>query len=329
VRPDFAAILAVFLEAVPLGDITLRTLCVEKHPQQWLGHQADDHALRELLENPAMTQLDRARVRSAGLPFGGGWLLAPPSTLMDQRLPGRHFRLLARFRLGMPLSNVERTHCPCCQRGRDAAPVLDWFGGHAAMCHSSIGNSRRHNRVRDELCDLLRKGDFIAEKEAHGLLPGDAGLRPADILVQRWEHGRAACIDVSIVNPLAPTHVRGAAETAGYAAGQGEHKKRTKYGAHCAAARPPLILLPFVMETLGGVGPVAEKVLKRVGAAVAQYRGMDPSQGANLVGNRISFTCQRALGEALAERFPADGHEVDGPLQVVDAGPVYGRPPGR
>ncbi len=307
----------------------MQHLCLHGHKQQWLGRHAEQLASDALLTDLAPTPQAQARLRSASLPFGGGWLLAPPSTALDQRLPGRVFRLLLRFRLGMPLSPVALARCPCCQRAQRGTPVLDCYGTHAAMCHSGVGNSRRHNRVRDELCALLRKGDFTAEKEAPNLLMDDAGLRPADILVQRWERGLAACIDVSIVNPLAATYVARAAATAGHAAQLGEDKKRAKYGAHCAAARPPLILLPFVMETLGGVGKIAEGVLERIGDAISRSEGSAKAQALNFVGNRISFVCQRSLGMALAERYPLAGHDLDAPLQVVDPAPVFARPPRR
>ncbi|KAL8265980.1 hypothetical protein R6Q59_003324 [Mikania micrantha] len=71
---------------------------------------------------------------------------------------------------------------------------LDSFGEHVVHCKELPGFKYTHNLVRGVLCDVLKRANISAKKEAPmnlltDVLEGRSTLRHANILVFGWEWG--------------------------------------------------------------------------------------------------------------------------------------------
>ncbi|KAL8248198.1 hypothetical protein R6Q59_005066 [Mikania micrantha] len=105
---------------------------------------------------------------------------------------------------------------------------LDSFDEHAVHCKELPGFKYRHNLVGDVLCDVLKRANISAKKEAHvnfltDPLEGRSTLRPADILVFGWEGGKHSCVDLTCLSPLV-----GLRDT-GFVAGQAALKAESDF----------------------------------------------------------------------------------------------------
>ncbi|KAL8233476.1 hypothetical protein R6Q59_019576 [Mikania micrantha] len=98
------------------------------------------------------------------------------------------YRAILKYRLMIPLFPAGKP-CPVCHK-----VCLDSFSEHAVHCKELPGFKYRHDLVRDVLCDVLKWANIFALKETPvnfltDPLEGRSTLRPADILVFRWEGG--------------------------------------------------------------------------------------------------------------------------------------------
>jgi hypothetical protein len=279
----------LYPQEVPVSATTLSRL---PYPQHWLSSVADEadrKALFDASSNPV-----KARMLSTTLPYAGGWLLTPPLRALNFVIDSRTFIALVKCRMGIPLAKVARK-CPSCTSG-----TLDIFGNHAASCPSGL--TRRHNRVRDALHTLAQQAGMHAEKEKPYLLKDDPTLRPADVYITQWHLDRPICLDVSIVNPVAPSNVVRAATHLAATAQASEQTKLIMYGTKCADNQ--LEFCPLVMESFGGFGPLAIPIFKKISKAMSTRREEDESDAMNTLCNRLSFVCQKSLGVTLTSCYP-------------------------
>jgi hypothetical protein len=289
--PSFATFCLTYPQPTPLS---LALLGSNAKPQQWLSAMVDVAKCKALMDKgDPRTQ---ARLRSLSLPHAGGWVISPPIPSLGFRFPSRTFRLLLRYRLGLPLARTAE-RCPLCTDGA----MLDVYGDHAASCNRKLGLKYRHNRIRDTFNALASAAGFTTVLEARHLLAGRPDLFPADILLQDWTGETSVCIDISVVNPLAVTSVRQAARSDGSTARQAEAVKVVKYGALCTANA--LEFIPVVLETFGGFGPRALPVLRRIGDALSDASDLDAATATARFATRLTMSCQQALGRTLVARY--------------------------
>ena len=128
-------------------------------------------------------------------PHSGAWLTALPNSSCGTLFSPRHFQLLLKWRLGLPLMPLPLTRCAACGNPSDC------FGDHA-LCCASLGIYTRHNLVRDCIADLALSCGLVARVEQR---PESSPLRLADVLIDRFLDGHSAALDVSVVHPLHPT----------------------------------------------------------------------------------------------------------------------------
>ena len=77
----------------------------------------------------------------------------------------------------------------------------------------------RHNQLRDIVADYCRQAHLSVRVEAgYGLSSDHSNTRPADVLVQGWDRGSPAALDITVTSPLTPATLRDASSTAGAAA---------------------------------------------------------------------------------------------------------------
>jgi hypothetical protein len=109
-----------------------------------------------------------------------------------------------------------------------------------------------------------------AVREPAGLDLED-GRRPDLQIVFPGEH---ILTDVVITHPLAPSYIERAAGPATAIARRWQGKKRTKYKK--TAAHQEARLLPFAVETCGGLAPDAVTLLKALSHAGEEHLGLWP-----------------------------------------------------
>jgi hypothetical protein len=290
--PAWASFCTTFPQPTPLS---LPLLEGSSKPQQWLSRMVEGAEEASLLATTDHRTL--ARLKSVSLPYGGGWLLAPPIRSLGFRLASRPFRLLLRYRLGLPLASSPMP-CPMCA---DGVATLDIYGDHAASCQGVVGRSYRHNRLRDALHKHALAAGFSAEKEPHHLIENHPDLRPADVLINDWQSGKAVCLDVSVANPCCTSTLVTVGTRAAHAATLLERGKLAKYATLCTANQ--LLFIPVVMETFGGFGPSAVAVIARIGRALSDHSDLEVECAQHRLGAVLSFACQKALAKSLINRY--------------------------
>ena len=147
-------------------------------------------------------------------------------------------------------------------------------------------------------------------KEARFLIPGEDS-RPADVLIPQWAAGLDAAIDVTVVNPLQQATVAGAATTAGYATTFAYQRKVRNAGEACR--RQGITLLPVVVESLGGWGEEAVRVVRRLAGALARHTGQEEKDVLRFQWGRLALSLQRDNAAILGNRIPTfPGMAIDG-----------------
>ena len=83
------------------------------------------------------------------------------------------------------------------------------------MCGYGGERISRHHSLRDSLFATAQAAGLSPQKEVRALLPG-TDLRPADILIPRWDTGRDWAWDFSITHAMQKSTRAREAENPGY-----------------------------------------------------------------------------------------------------------------
>ena len=178
------------------------------------------------------------------------------------------------------------------------------------MCGSQRECIARHNHIRDVLFTTASSANLGPTKEERALIPG-RGNKPADILIPHWAKGRAAALDVTVVNPLAPSYLTHSKNTAGYAMEQAFTRKYREVGAACRAEG--IEFIPMPTESLGGMHDTTVQQVKKLGAALALSSGSDQAEQTKFLFQMISLLQKRDIASLILNRNPETiSPEVDG-----------------
>ena len=314
VRPDFFSTLEAFAAtySTPADPVTVEVLQHARKTQQWLARLVDVAAHKRLLES--VDERTQAVMRSASLSYSGGFITLPPWPHL--RIPTVGFRMLLRYRLGLPLlgpvpgpAEVRLERCPLCRKDE-----LDRFGDHAASCRDAAHPTKRHDAVAGRLASIMRATRICVRQEAAGIV--DGRRRPADVLI----HGLSArpwCVDVLVSCPTVRSHRAAAAREAGAASVPGIREKHRKYADFIAQRNYKYSVL--ALETTGGFAPSASHFLKvaasvmavppseRVpgGGADMDEDALDRRGAAQRLGCTLSIAFQQAWARTLELCYPA------------------------
>ena len=116
-----------------------------------------------------------------------------------------------------------------------------------------------HNLLRDILAGFCRKAHLPVRIEVgYGLGRVNINSCPADILIQGWDRGHPAAVDVTVTSPLTPATLNFSAVTEGAAAQAAEERKH----AYNDAKREDLgwTCIPRTVESYGNWGKEAHDV---------------------------------------------------------------------
>jgi hypothetical protein len=217
--------------------------------------------------------LSFAHLKSVSAPRAWAWKTVVPTT-KDLELTDTQYRIATRLNLG--LLPVEGTGalpntCPICTR-LNTIKKDPW---HLMTCrkltHGEVGV--RHDEVETALYRSALMMGLQAVRQPKGL-QSSSDLRP-DLMVIL--PGRRILTDVAICHPLAPGRVLdGKSRTTLGSAKTLEADKRRKY--RKMKAQHQMELLPFIVETCGGMGPAAVKLLKAMAAAGEEHLAMWPKK---------------------------------------------------
>jgi len=177
--------------------------------------------------------------------------------------------------------------------------------------------SNRHNTVQQALAEELR---FAG---AHVLLEPPTGVDELrlDLAVTVGSHRWA--LDVSIVNPAAPSYTRVHGSVLGEACKAAARDKIAKHSE--GARRLGCELVPFVLDCYGHFSPQAKKFTKDVARRLAEVHGQDFYKTHARLVNAVSVAVQRGNAACLhtAAAFcynSAAGVHNGGPVADFNAG---------
>ena len=133
--------------------------------------------------------------------------------------------------------------CPFCP-----GVALDSLSHQAVSCRHGGDTVIRHNKLHDIIADLCHKAHLSVRVEAgHGMCCDNNHSRPADVLVEGWERGQPAALDITVTS-----HSLLSAETRKHAAND---PKCRELGWMC---------IPMAVETYGNWGREAQHMFSRL-----------------------------------------------------------------
>jgi hypothetical protein len=170
-------------------------------------------------------------------------------------LNNTHYRICARMNLGINVRGLA-PECPICHRPdavqKDPLHYLSCTGYNVkAITH-------RHNAVLNVAYKYTNAVGGVAVKEPRDLDSEDGRVPDLQMLI-RDKHWLS---DVYIINPMAPSYIKGAAQRQLSAADVGEHRKENKYEATARAHGATFV--PFVVESAGGLGEGAVQIIEEI-----------------------------------------------------------------
>jgi hypothetical protein len=231
----------------------------------------------------------------------GAWTWkAVVTTTKDLELTDTQYRIAARLNLGLlPMAGTALPNtCPLCS----IPNTIRKDPWHFLTCNTVKNGevSIRHDEVETALYRSALLMGFQAVKQPTGLDLLSSDLRPDLMVIMP---GRRILVDVAICHPLAPGRVKQATSLKALGtAKRTEGEKRRKYLK--MKTRHPMEILPFVVETCGGVGPAAVKLLKAMARAAEEYLGMWPKQDIirHVVGS-VAIAVQKGSAMAYLEGY--------------------------
>ena len=154
--------------------------------------------------------------------FASRWLSAIPSKWDNHAIEHRHFQSLLRFHSGLPFT-LSLMKCGICNN-----LDTDRYGDHAISCPAEGGTIYRHDSLANAIFTFAKRSGIQAKLEVRNPLGTDKS-RPGDVLLREWRNGKPLFLDVSVVNPLCPTYVKGSLKNPGSARKARVELKAKKY----------------------------------------------------------------------------------------------------
>ncbi|GAV09288.1 hypothetical protein RvY_18857 [Ramazzottius varieornatus] len=196
----------------------------------------------------ASSQAERARLVAVSAKDSGAWLNALPISVLGNLLDDNSFRISVGLLLGARLRDPHVCRCK---------KLVDELGRHGLSCQLSAGRHSRHPALNDSIHRALISCKVPNVLEPNGILRDDQ-KRPDGLTLIPWQQGKALVLDVTCVDTVKKTYLRGSAGQLGYAAHKAEELKRHKY-------RDPdgrYLFCPVAFETFGPFGNEASSLIQ-------------------------------------------------------------------
>jgi hypothetical protein len=263
----------------------------------------DEHDWQKLHED--MRQHDRVRLGCCATPEAGAWLRALPSHTLGLVLTPEEFRAALRLRLGVPVFSTA-TSCSYCEVPMDESEV------HALSCKHGGYHVRRHNAVRDVFAAVAEAGALGPVVEAAGLdggIGGVEGLRPADVLLPRFERGRDVAVDFAVIMPTAAYHMRAGETVAKAALERYAQHKTARYETLAGGQR--VVYKPAVGDCFGGWSESSLQLFRKASRRAAERSGELPGVANQYLLERLGVAVARYSARAVIGRNTGPLLEVE------------------
>jgi hypothetical protein len=200
-----------------------------------------------------------ARLLAVSAPGSSNWLKTIPS-LSSHILTDNHYQLAMRLRLGLPAFNIMRQYCGAC---KSSITNDDW---HYLSCVKRRKNelNMRHDQVNRALALYSLHAGCVARLEPSSL-SDDNGLRP-DLQLIMDQYNKL--IDVTIVHPTCPSHVK-QAQTQLKTAQDACETKTNKYMK--LAQQQSADFVPFALESYGGISDSANDLINEISVFASEH----------------------------------------------------------
>ena len=175
------------------------------------------------------------------------WLKCNPSKSLCLGFSAPEFRMLLKYRLGMPVSPSGKCF-QCDKRSSDGSFIL---GDHALCCIRS-GLVRRHYDIVHEICSILSQSCRVVKTEY--AVQNSPQLR-ADLVASKSLTSPETAFDVTIVHAL--SNAQGTSAMA-----KREVEKTEKYKAACE--KIGLSFSPLAFDSHGGMGLLRLRLSRRL-----------------------------------------------------------------
>lgn len=158
------------------------------------------------------------------------------------------FTTAVRLWLGLPVlrSDTAGLRCAC-------ATKVMLTEAHVLCCGMGKGYTIRHDAMVKTVVEMLDAAGFLCTLEPSGFPGLDEDSGPDVDVWDMWGYRHSVCIDVTVVNPLAASHMARAATTDLATASAREAVKVAKYQASMLACGRGI--LGAAIETTGAFGP--------------------------------------------------------------------------
>jgi hypothetical protein len=237
----------------------------------------------------------KALLTSLVAPGSSHWLSTIP-TQPTYRMKDESVRLACRHRLGLlPFDQLINRNCSCIKH--------DSFNDDPDHFHSCVKYKRtaltyRHDNIVQVVCDLARLAGFSATREPNGHIRPEniANSNPcseeynqhADILLVKYD--MKLYLDVSIARPTTASQLKDGSKTLHTPLQSSRIRSCHKHGKYDDIAEiNDYEMIPFVLETYGGIGAEAVRLLKRLSKSSKEYTAQQFMTHAY---NRLSVTLQ-------------------------------------
>jgi hypothetical protein len=242
----------------------------------------------ELEHSPTIDPKMKAHTLALRAPRASMWLQATPSTTGSNAISDRLFGYACLYRLGLPFLK-QADDCLLCGKN-DAVRKDSW---HYLNCMESMGGNfitKRHHSVRDLLQRFAFEAGTITLVEPQHRFEGNNQRPDLEVTFE----DKTWLIDVTIVNPTNQTHIDHGQTMLG-AAKEAEKNKCNDYEHQCKEGE---ILVPFIVETHGGIGDRAKQFIEELKIiAYSHARTMTSYEWESGLYSAIGCTVQR--GNAL------------------------------
>jgi hypothetical protein len=207
-----------------------------------------------LNKDPTLARLQAITAKGAG-----DWIRTVP-TLPSHILSDGHYQLAMRMRLGLPPNPIMPTNCAACNANMSND---EW---HYLSCPARMKNelNMRHDSTKQNLNFYAKLAGMVTRVEPTGL-SNDSRLRPD---LQLYMDQINQLVDVTIVHPTCPSHVRQAAKQLRTAENAATQKKR-KYAEMCENIGANFI--PFAIESYGGYSQDALSLIQQIGVFASTH----------------------------------------------------------
>ena len=214
-------------------------------------------------------------------------------------IPNEHLRYLARQLLGKPQRAYMRRYCSnVSQAGNVCYTPLDMHDIHVSICRTSATRHIKHAELHEWLTDLAKQARIPVTSPEQVLTPGIADRGRADLclvgisLRSDERDGVSGVIDVSIVQPAAPSYCANAARHPQHTTRLKENIKNTRYK-NAYQQLDNSNFIPFVIENGGTFGEQAKKAFSKICNLIARETGQSVSTIAHFWKSTLLITLAR------------------------------------